>query len=367
MTSPTSLTGTDIGDFEKMMAVLAVITQSVISFIMNAQPSIGQQFFFGGIYEVVKYSAPAFICGILFSTSRTHPHATLNDYPRFMKDRWHVLFMPTICWTLVYLLLLPQLQQHGHYHNWQSFSWQFINGNAAPHLWYNAMMLQFIILMPLFWWLNRLINHRQSAGIIVLILALCFEIGWFHEYEVHIFHHLHSGYYLIDRLFPSFLIFAIAGILLWQFYDRLAPLLRRHWLIQLICWLIFFYIVTSSFFSYGLPVKLTNAPYYLPTMIFYNLSTISLIATVLLHWQQQQNQWLPLIHWVAVYAYRAYLSHIFWLYWCWKLITPCHLALPIIFPLLTLVTILLSFLSAYGLHALWTYLKHPTNIKIWAN
>lgn len=117
MQQSNNLAGADIGDFEKMMAVFAVIIQSVISFVMNTNPPIGQQFFFGGIYETVKFSAPAFIFGILYSTTRTHPQASILEYPQFIHNRWHILFVPTIWWTFIYLLFLPQLQQHYHYHN----------------------------------------------------------------------------------------------------------------------------------------------------------------------------------------------------------------------------------------------------------
>ena len=63
----------DIGDFEKMFAVTTVMIQSIITFLMQARLSIGQQFFLGGFYELAKFSASAFIFGILFSTIRTPP------------------------------------------------------------------------------------------------------------------------------------------------------------------------------------------------------------------------------------------------------------------------------------------------------
>ncbi len=144
LTEKNALNQADTGDLEKLLAVTTVMTQSVIAMLMQTNLPVGQQFFLGGIYETIKFSASAFIFGILFSVMRTHPNANWRDYPGFMVNRWHVLFIPSIIWTLVYLLVTPQLQQHLHYHNWQGFCWQFINGNAAPHLWYNVMMLQFV-------------------------------------------------------------------------------------------------------------------------------------------------------------------------------------------------------------------------------
>lgn len=188
VTENNALNQADTGDLEKLLAVTTVMTQSVISILMQEKMPIGQQFFLGGIYETIKFSAPAFIFGILFSITRTHPNARLRDYPGFMVNRWHVLFIPSIIWTAVYLLLMPQLQQHLHYHNAWQFCLQFINGNAAPHLWYNVMMLQFIILSPFFWWLARFVKGRPRRGIAVFLITLLFEISWHFVYEIEVFH-----------------------------------------------------------------------------------------------------------------------------------------------------------------------------------
>ena len=354
----------DVGDFAKMFAVTTVMIQSVISFLMGSQPAIGQQFFLGGFYELAKFSAPAFIFGILFSTIRTHPAASWHDYPGFMHNRWHVLFVPSILWTAIYLLAMPQLQQHDHYHNWAGFAWQFVNGNAAPHLWYNVMMLQFIIIMPLFWTLARWIDHRLKRGLVSFAIALIFELCWHLVYALQVFHgpEVHR-WYMLDRVFPSFLVFAVAGTVLWQCYLPLTRLLKRHWLSQIFLWLALFYYVTLSFFNYGTPVQLTNAPYYLPSMIFYNLATIGLIATFALYMQKYRNQWLPLVHWIALYAHRAYLSHVFWLYWCWRLLTPLHWPLMLTFPLLIMLTVGLAFLSAFSFHLVWVKCKDLLGIN----
>lgn len=349
----------DIGDFEKMCAVTTVMIQSVITFLIGSRPSIGQQFFLGGFYEVVKFSASAFIFGILFSTIRTHPNASWHNYPAFIRNRWHVLFVPSILWTTVYLLVLPQLQQGYHYHNIKEFCWQFIIGNAAPHLWYNVMMLQFIILMPFFWLLANWVRHSYKRAGIVFAITLAFEIGWHTLYKYQVFHGPEQAHwYLIDRFFVSFIIFAVAGTLLWQLHTPLTTFLVHHWLSQVVIWLILFYYVTLNFFNYGIPVRLTNAPYYLPSMIFYNLSTIGLIATLACYLQRFRNQWLPFVHWIALYAHRAYLSHVFWLYWIWHLITPFNLPLMVKFPLLIILTIFLAFASAFGFHLIWASIRH---------
>ncbi|MBU9696159.1 hypothetical protein KSL82_09745 [Limosilactobacillus portuensis] len=354
----------DIGDFVKLFAVTTVMIQSIISFLMQTALPTGQQFLLGGIYEVVKFSASAFIFGILFSSTRTHPQARLCDYPRFMINRWHILFIPSILWTTVYLVFLPQLQQHGHYHDLISFVWQFISGNAAPHLWYNVMMLQFIILMPIFWSLARWCTGQPHRGILIFSLTLAFELTWHWIYKLEIFHGPQAQqWYLFDRIFPSFIIFAVSGTLLWVFHESLCLFVMNHWGLLVTIWCLLLYYVTFNFFNCGTPVRLDNAPYYLPSMIFYNLASISLIATIALYMQKFHSQWLPLVHWVALYAHRAYLSHVFWLYWNWKLLAHWTIPLMIKFPLLILMTVLLAFISAYGFHWLWSTIKYNFHFR----
>lgn len=88
-------------------------------------------------------------------------------YNKYLRNNWSNLFVPTIWWTLIYLLGMPWEQQVNKYYNFPTFCWQFINGNAAPHLWYNTMMLQFIILMPLFWAISRYVGTNIKRGIII--------------------------------------------------------------------------------------------------------------------------------------------------------------------------------------------------------
>ncbi|MFD1486112.1 hypothetical protein ACFQ5J_12840 [Lacticaseibacillus baoqingensis] len=77
--------------------------------------NIGAQTGIAPLYDLIKYRIPAFIFGILNTTSRTTIADTSLTYGQYLKRMWHC-----------------------------------VNGTAAPHLWYNTMMLQFILLMPQF-------------------------------------------------------------------------------------------------------------------------------------------------------------------------------------------------------------------------
>ena len=154
----------DIGDYLKVFACTAVMLQPILGLVLKLHPSVEIQSLVGVFYNLVKYTAPAFIFGILYTTLRTNPNSNWQNYGSYLGKQWHALLVPTIWWTLIYLIGMPWVQQREHFHNFKSFLWQFVNGNAAPHLWYNTMMLQFIILMPLFWQLGRFVNNNPRRG-----------------------------------------------------------------------------------------------------------------------------------------------------------------------------------------------------------
>lgn len=145
MISSPSMEVTDVGDYLKLGACTAVMAQPILTDALASGPSIATQTGIGVVYNLVKYTAPAFIFGILYTTTRLTLNQTALTYTDYLRQQWHALFIPTIWWTMIYLILMPQLQQGSQCHDWRGFFWQFVNGNAAPHLWYNTMMLQFII------------------------------------------------------------------------------------------------------------------------------------------------------------------------------------------------------------------------------
>lgn len=56
----------DIGDYLKVFACTAVMSQPIMSMIIDLHQSTQTQFVFGILYNLVKYTAPAFIFGILY-------------------------------------------------------------------------------------------------------------------------------------------------------------------------------------------------------------------------------------------------------------------------------------------------------------
>lgn len=68
MTTKTNPPAADVGDYMKVFACTAVMMQTVLLLVLTTGPSLNAQTGIGVVYNLVKYTAPAFIFGILFTT-----------------------------------------------------------------------------------------------------------------------------------------------------------------------------------------------------------------------------------------------------------------------------------------------------------
>lgn len=350
----------DIGDYMKVFACTAVMMQTVLGVVLGTNPPDSVQMFIGIVYNLVKFTAPAFIFGILYTTTRTTGNNNWNNYGGYMKKQWSALFVPTIWWTLAYLLIFPDVQQVNQYNDVGSFLWHFVNGNAAPHLWYNTMMLQFIILMPFFWALGHWVKKNTTNVIWTLTLTIIGYAAWLYFYDVNVFHGPQvTNWYLLDRLFVSFIIYGIFGVIAWVYREKFEIFIRKTWIFLVVAIIAAYYWTNNELSAYGFPVKLNNAPYYKPSMTLYALLVIGLVAALSMYHLRNNSKALPIFHFLAVYAYRAYLSNVFWFQIIWKIFGH-NLALihPIIAIVVCyLITWCLAFISAYTFHILWSRIK----------
>lgn len=352
----------DIGDYLKVFACTAVMSQPIMSLIINLPQSQQTQVGFGILYNLVKYTAPAFIFGILYTTIRTSDLNGHFSYFKHLQKNWSNLFVPTIWWTLIYLLGMPWLQQGNKFNSFGTFCWQFINGNAAPHLWYNTMMLQFIILMPFFWLISRYVRNNIKRGFAVAIVTLILYLAWLAFYDYYVFHGVHQNdWYLLDRVFISFFIYAVFGGLAWQFRSYFNEFITKFWWLIVVIFILCFIWTNYELSQFGYPLNFYNAPYYKPSMTFYCLAVICLIAAFCLYQvRKRQINSLKIFHFLAIYAYRAYLANVFWNQLIWHGLNMQYHAK--FHPFLTLfgcwlLTWILSFSSAYLLHMWWTKVK----------
>lgn len=134
-----------------------------------------------------------------------------------------------------------------------------------------------------------------------------------------------------------------------------CPIFQHYWLLLLGVACGSFYWINLELFHFGLPVKLTNAIYYKPSMTIYDLTIILLILAIAFHQIRQRLAITRVVHYLAGFAYKAFLSNVFWqqIYWLsfGKTLVTRN---PIVGMIVIYIgTWILSFGSAIGIHFGW--------------
>src|SRR5699024_11843090 len=117
--------------------------------------------------------------------------------------------------------------------------------------------------------------------------------------------------YLLVRIFFSFLFFGFYVGLSWIFHHEFQIFFFTF------CWLfVEFYLLPyfrtrDLFLATFKLTDLTNDSYYLPSMAIYALAVILLIYLICIAQKVfNMNYWLKSIHFLAFYAYRAFLANV---------------------------------------------------------
>ena len=157
------------------------------------------------------------------------------------------------------------------------------------------------------------------------------------------------------------MIYGVFGVLAWQFRDYVNTFLYKFWWLILVVFAACFFWTNFELHGFGHPVLFANAPYYKPSMTFYCLAVIALVAALcLFNIRHKSEKCLKIFHFLATYAYRAYLSNVFWNQLLWRGLNLGYHA--VYHPFLTffgmwVLTWTLSFTSAYCLHIWWSKAK----------
>ncbi|WP_256978656.1 hypothetical protein [Lactobacillus taiwanensis] len=358
----------DIGDYLKVIANGCVMLQPIIALFLTLPLNFKKQLFLASLYNFVKFTSPAFIFGIVFTVIRITAKRPKLPLKTYSLNQWNNNFFPTFAWTLAYLILMPNLQQHGHFHNIPTFIWQFFSGNAAPHLWYSVMMLQFLIIMPAIKGICEWVKHSYTKLIFVVIISGIIYFSWLLFYDYFVLNNLyHYNWYLLDRFFLSFLIFGLYGGLSWNFHEEIQNFLFNYWWIVVTIYLITYFWTRRLFISSSNITNLTNDSYYLPSMAIYALAVIFLIYLICIAQKVfNMNRSLKTIHFLAFYEYRAFLANVFWDRILWNYFNFKHLVQNNIYVgiiIIWMATWILSYLSVYLIHQIWLKMKYKCSLS----
>lgn len=91
--------------------------QSVLSFLLNDAHTTSDLALLGIIFNLVKYTAPAFIFAIVYGMVKGNQHTRVGH---FYKEKFMELVVPYILWATASLIVFPNIQLNGHVNSFWS-------------------------------------------------------------------------------------------------------------------------------------------------------------------------------------------------------------------------------------------------------
>ncbi|MEI4829916.1 acyltransferase [Bacillus sp. FJAT-53711] len=294
---------------------LAVVLQSSLLYTMNqGNLVIEQSIIIGMLFNLAKFSAPAFIFIVGFHLISQYTKQML--YTQYIYEKTTSLLTPYFFWSIVYLFMtkhIPSLWEVVH---------SLLLGTAAPHLWYVVMMFQIHLLFPLlcfvFHWFHRRIHNKQDAYRYTFAFALIyFLLMWFSS------HYIFNGEKLTKF---TTLHYTDRSFLFYSFYfvmGGIAAVALRAWrifvfkhipLFTALFFALFLFINYQLFNFYGAnTIRLTVVTYLKPSMFIYIVCEIMILYALSVTIAQYRTFLYKALRFIGNFTYGAYLAHFFFL------------------------------------------------------
>ncbi|ACJ33837.1 acyltransferase [Anoxybacillus flavithermus] len=287
----------------KSLAFLAVVFQSALLYVMNHRSPHPEEAIMLSIwFQFVKFSAPVFVFLVGFHIAQQNESI---HYSRYMVHKWRELIVPYITWSSIYFVF-------SHPHAFEAMK-QLLLGEAAPHLWYVVMIVQFHLLIgaivPFFRWLNE----KKYWKLFIIVSAIIYM-----SFITLISPVVQSKSYVhyLDRTFLSyFFYFGLGGMAAYtlpawrKFVIRAIPL-NTFLFLSLFIFVGYELFTSQSIFS----IDLSTITYLKPSMVLYVTSEIFLLYGLSITIVQAKSRLYKALRFISQYTYGAYIGHIFFLY-----------------------------------------------------
>ncbi|KEK25408.1 membrane protein [Bacillus gaemokensis] len=297
------------------IAFLAVVLQSSLLYTMNqGNILIEQSLIIGMLFNLAKFSAPAFIFIVGFHLIRQYTKHMM--YKEYIYEKTTHLLAPYLFWSIIYLVTTNQVV------TMQSGLKSLLLGTAAPHLWYVIMMFQIHLLFPLlctlFYWFQKRTKKQQDIYKFMATFAIMYLLlMWFSS------HYIFNGELLTrstilhytDRsfFFYSFY-FVMGGIAATALHAWRLFVMKHIPLITFLFFILFLFINYELFSFYGVDsIHLTVSTYLKPSMFLYIVCEILILYVLSITIVQRRGALYKALRFIGNYTYGAYLAHFFFL------------------------------------------------------
>ncbi|MFD0770697.1 acyltransferase [Bacillus sp. CGMCC 1.60114] len=297
------------------IAFLAVVLQSSLLYTMNqGNLAIEQSIIIGMLFNLAKFSAPAFIFIVGFHLINQYTKQML--YTQYIYEKTTSLLTPYFFWSIVYLFMTKHIPS----------LWEIVRslllGTAAPHLWYVVMMFQIHLLFPLlcfvFHWFHRRIHNKQDVYRYTFSFALIyFLLMWFSSHYIFNGEQLtkFTALHYTDRSFLFYSFYFVMG--------GIAAVALSAWRIfafkhipffTALFFALFLFINYQLFSFYGAnTIRLTVVTYLKPSMFIYIVCEIIILYALSVTIAQHRTPLYKGLRFIGNFTYGAYLAHFFFL------------------------------------------------------
>ncbi|MGG0729939.1 acyltransferase [Bacillus paramycoides] len=305
------------------IAFLAVVLQSSLLYTMNqGNILLEQSLIMGMLFNLAKFSAPAFIFIVGFHLIRQYTKQLV--YTEYIYEKASHLLIPYFFWSILYLLTTNEIV------TMQSGIKSLLLGTAAPHLWYVIMMFQIHLLFPLlctlfYWFQKRTENKKDIYKYMTIVACLYFLLMWYSS------HYIFNGEKLTNS---TILHYTDRSFFFYSFYfimGGIAAVALKTWrlfvmkhipLVTILFFVLFLFINYELFSFYGAnSIHLTVSTYLKPSMFLYIVCEIIILYVLSITIVQRRGFLYKALRFIGNYTYGAYLAHFFFLQLCTKFLS----------------------------------------------
>ncbi|EJQ45361.1 hypothetical protein IEQ_04535 [Bacillus cereus BAG6X1-2] len=298
------------------IAFLAVVLQSSLLYTMNqGNVLIEQSLIMGMLFNLAKFSAPAFIFIVGFHLIRQYTKQLV--YTEYIYEKAAHLLIPYFFWSILYLLTTNDII------TLQGGIKSLLLGTAAPHLWYVIMMFQIHLLFPLlctlfYWFQKRTENKKDIYKYMTIFACLYFLLMWYSSHYIFNGEKLTSSTILhyTDRSFFFYSFYFVMGgiatvaLKTWRIFT-----MKHIPLITILFFILFLFINYELFSFYGAnSIHLTVSTYLKPSMFLYIVCEIIILYVLSIMIVKRRGLLYKTLKFIGNYTYGAYLAHLFFLH-----------------------------------------------------
>ncbi|SCM98664.1 Uncharacterized protein BWINRASL_05036 [Bacillus mycoides] len=298
------------------IAFLAVVLQSSLLYTMNqGNVLIEQSLIMGMLFNLAKFSAPAFIFIVGFHLIRQYTKQLV--YTEYIYEKAAHLLIPYFFWSILYLLTTNDII------TLQGGIKSLLLGTAAPHLWYVIMMFQIHLLFPLlctlfYWFQKRTENKKDIYKYMTIFACLYFLLMWYSSHYIFngekltsstILHYTDRSFFFYSFYFVMGGIAAVA-LKTWRIFT-----MKHIPLITILFFILFLFINYELFSFYGAnSIHLTVSTYLKPSMFLYIVCEIIILYVLSIMIVKRRGLLYKTLKFIGNYTYGAYLAHLFFLH-----------------------------------------------------